>query len=175
MVDVVKLRGEAYWARVQEDNFDSYNGLDFYKITVALDDPSWDKYNKSGFLLVPKGVSKDEEDKLGVTFRRNVEPKLFKDKKTGKITEFGGGAPKVLDENDEPYEGLIGNGSIVEVTVAKFPVKMRKGYGHRLEKVKILELVNYEPPVEDEEEEDEPPFKPEPKSTSGARRGKTPF
>ena len=167
----IKIRGKAFWARVQEDNFDSYNGLDFYKITVVPDDASWDRFRKAQFLLTPKAVGDDNEE--GITFRRNVEPKLFKNKTTGKIEELGGGPPKVVDDNDEPYDGLIGNGSIVEVTVAAFDLKMRKGRGHRLEKVKILDLVQYEPPVEDEEEDE--PEEEKPASKPSGKRSRTPF
>ena len=162
----IKMRGKAYWARVQEDNFDSYNGLDFYKITLVPDDESWDKFRKAQFLLTPKTVGDNDED--GVTFRRTVEPKMYKDKKTGKIQELGGGAPIVLDEEGDPFDGLIGNGSEVIVTVAALDLKARKGRGHRLEKVQIIDLIPYEQTPK--EEEDEPVVEQKP-----ASKRRTPF
>jgi hypothetical protein len=152
----MKLTGKAYWARVQEGNFDEFGGREFYKITVALDDASWVKFNKSGLGLQPKAVSKDDPDIIGVTFRRDVEPKTGKDKR-GKTWSIGGGAPKVTLDGEE-FDGLIGNGSEVEVVVETYDTKIKKK-GHRLEKVNIIDLVKYEAPDDDDDDDDEPPVR----------------
>lgn len=151
------LRGKSYWARVYEGNHDEYGGKEFYKITVALDDESWAKYNKSGMTLKAKPVSQSDEDApLGVTFRRDKEPRVFKDKKTGEYVEFGGGAPDVLDANGKPIDDLIGNESDVEVLVSVYKTKtVPPKTGHRLEKIKVLNLVPYDVFREDNFDDEE--------------------
>lgn len=155
----MKLRGTAYWAKVQEGNYDEFGGREFYKITVALDDASWVKFNKSGLGLQPKAVSKDEEDTLGVTFRRDVEAKTGIGK-NGKKWTIGGGAPKVTMDGEE-FDGLIGNGSEVEVVVDVYDAKKIRKKGHRLDEVRILDLVKYEAPEDDDDdyEEEEKPVR----------------
>lgn len=153
-----KLRGKAFWARVYEGNHDEYGGKEFYKITVALDDESWVKFNKTGSGLKPKAVASDD-DTLGITFRRDVKGKSGV--KNGKKWEILGGPPQVVDEDGDEMTDLIGNGSEVEVAVDFYKVKngpMKGKKGHRLEGVKVLELVHYEAPDDDEDEDDDVPF-----------------
>lgn len=141
------FEGEAYWSKVYEGHADEYNGEEFYKITVALTDESWAIFNKSGLKLKAKPVSKEEPNKLGIQFKRNVEPKVFKDK-TGGYTEIGGGAPSVVDANGHVMtaDQLIGNTSKVQVKVMAYrPKKNPSMVGHRLEAIKVLKLVPYEP------------------------------
>lgn len=145
----VKLSGKAFWARVYEGNHDEYGGKEFYKITVALDDESWARFNKSKMKLKPKEVSSDD-DTLGITFRRYVHAKTGVDKK-GKAWTLGGGPPIVIDADGDDFDELIGNGSTVEVLVETYQSKM--GTGHRLEAVKVLDHITYEAPDDDDEEE----------------------
>lgn len=158
----IVFQGEAYWARVYEGNHDEFGGKEFYKITVALNDESWAKYNKSGLKLQPKPVSSDD-DTPGITFRRDLHAKTgtYKDKEYS----IGGGAPRVVDKDKQEFSELIGNGSVVEVLVnvydiTKGPMKGKKG--HRLEAIKVLEHIPYESMdfVDDpeEDEDDEAPF-----------------
>lgn len=156
-----KLKGKAFWARVYEGNHDEYGGKEFYKITVALDDESWVKFNKTGSGLKPKAVSSDD-DTLGITFRRDVKGKSGI--KNGKKWEIPGGPPQVVDADGDEMTDLIGNESLVEVAVDFYKVKngpMKGKKGHRLEGVKVLELVHYEAPDEDDESEDDVPFETE--------------
>ena len=168
MAKTFKFKGEAFWARVYEGNHDEYGGKEFYKITVALDDESWAKFSKSELKLKPKEVSQDDDTK-GITFRRDVHPKTGVDKK-GKAWTLGGGPPKVTDADGDEFDSLIGNGSVVEVTVERYPSKIGK-WGHRLEAVKVLEHVRYEAPDEDEEQEEQP----EPKQESKKAKKDLPF
>lgn len=141
----IVLRGKAYWARVYEGNHDEFGGKEFYKITVALDPESWSKYNQSGLGLKPKAVSSDDTTP-GVTFRRDLQSKSGKDK-NGKEWTLGGGAPRVVNSENEKFEELIGNGSIVDVLVNIYQVSsgpMKGKKGHRLEAVKIIEHIPYE-------------------------------
>lgn len=169
MAKTYKFRGKAFWARVYEGNHDEFGGKEFYKITVALDDESWALFNKSGLKLKPKEVSSDD-DTLGITFRRDVHAKTGVDKK-GKPWSLGGGAPRVVDVDGDEFDDLIGNGSVVEVLVERYPSKIGK-WGHRLEAVKVIDHVQYEAPDDDEDEEDEveeEPVKEEPKKKAGKK------
>lgn len=149
----IVFTGKAYWARVYEGNHDEYGGKEFYKVTIAFDDESWMKFNKSGMTLKVKPVEEDGED--GVTFKRDVHPKTGKDKK-GKAYSLGGGTPRVVDADGDEFTDLIGNGSEVEVlvnvyTVSNGPLKGKKG--HRLEAIKIINHVQYEPSEDDDDDE----------------------
>lgn len=169
----VVFSGKAHWARVYEGNHDEFNGKEFYKITVELDDESWSKFNQSGLSLKPKPVASDSEE-LGVTFKRDLEAKTGIDAK-GKKWTLGGGPPRVKDADGEVINDLIGNGSTVEVlinvyTVGAGPMKGKKG--HRLEAVKVLNLIKYEPPGDDDDEaevEEETPVEEPKKSTSKSK------
>lgn len=144
------LTGKAYWARVYEGNHDEFGGKEFYKITVALDNESWSKYSTSGLGLKPKAVSTDDET-LGITFRRDVHAKSGVGK-NGKPWSLGGGPPLVINEDGDEMTDLIGNGSLVQVKIDTYKVAngpMKGKSGHRLEAVKVLELVSYEPPEDD--------------------------
>jgi hypothetical protein len=147
------LTGKAYWARVYEGNHDEFGGKEFYKITVALDNESWSKYSTSGLGLKPKAIS-SEDDTLGITFRRDVHAKSGVGK-NGKPWSLGGGPPLVINEDGNEMDDLIGNGSVVQVKIDTYKVAngpMKGKSGHRLEAVKVLELVSYEPPEDDGDE-----------------------
>lgn len=148
----IVFSGKAYYAMVYEGNHDEYGGKEFYKITVGLDGPSWAKFNKSGLSLKVRQIDDDDV----VTFKRDLVAKTGTTKK-GKKFSLGGGAPRVVDADGEEFDKLIGNGSDVEVLVevyevASGPLKGKKG--HRLEAVKVINHIPYEP-NDDEDEETE--------------------
>lgn len=165
------IRGRAYWARVYEGNADEFGGKEFYKITVIPDGESWAKFAQSGLTLKTKPMGDNDED--SITFRRDVHPKTG----TGKDGPWsiGGGAPRVVNAQGETITDLIGNESQVEVLVEVYeipggPLKGKKG--HRLEAVKVLELVKYESPVEFEDsKEDEEPVVDTPVSKKNTPKG----
>ncbi len=166
----IVLRGKAYWARVFEDNPDEYGEKTFYKISLAPDDESVMKFNKSGMSLKYRELTSEEPDVMGYTFRRDVEGKTFKDKKTGKEKTLGGGAPRVVDADGKKWDEniLIGNGSVVEVLVSTYQTKTKPvKTGHRLEAVKVLDLVQYEAPDDESDEEEEEAPQKETKSSKG--------
>jgi len=156
----VRFSGVFYWAKVYEGNHDEYDDKQFYKITVDLDDESWAKFSKLGTKLKKRPVTSDEDAPDGITFRRDLEPKIVTDKKTGKKKGLGGGAPKVFDKDGDLMtpDQMIANGSEGEITVEfyKTAYKGRTIVGHRLEEVHVTKYIPYEPDSFDEEfEEDE--------------------
>lgn len=126
------FEGECEWAKVHEAQKDKkYNR---YSINVFLDDPSWERFEESGMQI------KTRENKDGrkfVQFHRQHE-KLIK----GELADFG--PPQVFSKGTEPDERLeaeIGNGSHVTVKVVVYD--SIKGKGHRLEAVRVNDLVEY--------------------------------
>jgi hypothetical protein len=148
----VVLRGKLYWARVYEGNHDEYSGAEFYKITLIPDDESWVKFSKTGSNLQPKPVS-STDDRKALTFRRDVNGKELIDKKTGKKVILGGGPPRVVLEDGTVLDSdtLIGNESDGEVLVEFYSSKKTKRVGHRLEAVRVTNLVKYDPFSEDDD------------------------
>ena len=123
----VYFKGKAKWAKVfKPDQKYDYYGLDFYP-----DDP--EAFKQSGIQLQ---VNKDKED--GTTFfkvkRRPTQ--LIK----GELVQFG--APHVFDDKNQPTQAAIGNGSEVTVKIALYD--SQKGVGHRLESIRVENLVEYE-------------------------------
>ena len=121
------LRGICKWAMVH--SIDEKYGN--YKINVYLDDESKERYVKSGLQMTPK----TDEDGEFVVFRRAAS-KVIK----GETVNFG--KPKVLNVDNEVTNDLIGNGSKVTIKVLAFDTM--NGIGHRLDAVKIDNLVPYE-------------------------------
>ena len=88
------------------------------------------------------------DDELGrgkkVTFVRKFE--------TGR--DWDSGVPIVLKEDntrwDYDVDGPIGNGSLVEVTLAVYDIKKYGNTGTRLERVKVIEHKKYDPDEDDE-------------------------
>lgn len=118
----VKFTGKCEWAQLQKPD----PKYDNYKITVYLDGANLDKFKKTGLQLEPKTT----EQGVCVTFRRPSK-KLIK----SELVEFG--PPKLSGDEGK----LVGNGSTVEVDVVVYDTI--KGKGHRLEAVKVLNLVEY--------------------------------
>mgnify|MGYP002260426711 FL=1 len=138
----VKLSGIAEWAKVFEQNRDhkGYEGAyeDFdgaCTIDLIIDD---DNLN---LLQASRSMKKGSPDKEGrgtkVTFVRKFD--------TGR--DWDSGPPVVLKSDDTPWnleaDGLIGNGSKVEVHLAVYDTKRRDIVGTRLDKIKVLDLVKY--------------------------------
>ncbi len=75
------------------------------------------------------------------------------------VDEEGNQVRQYQDVNKKPTRVgdpfLIGNGSLVELNVCVFDTKTR-GKGHRLEGLRILDLIEYKPPTEAPVEEEKP-------------------
>ena len=139
------LTGPVKWARVSEFNRDmdgyecSFRGFDgAHTLEVGQDMGDFQSLKAAGF----SGQPKMHEEGIYVKLKRKH------------TDQYGGGAPVVVDADGKPWDteemGLIGNGSIVEVDIELYPTRMANG--SRLKKVKVIDLVKYERP-----EEDQPP------------------
>lgn len=114
--------GKVKWAQVLKPNkFDKYS-LQFY--------PSEEDRRAIKATGTRVGI-KEDEDGFFYTFRRDPTSK------------FSGGAPTVTGNNGK----LIGNGSVCEIELEIYDFKndFGEGKGTRLNSVKVLELVEYNP------------------------------
>jgi hypothetical protein len=121
------LSGRAKWAKLFKPD-EKYGN---YQLNLYLDKDSEATFDSIGLQLTKK---KDDEGTY-VTFRR-APKKLIK----GELVDFG--PPKVIDRDNQPLDKLVGNGSEVTIKVAAF--ETAKGLGHRLDTVRVENLVEYE-------------------------------
>jgi hypothetical protein len=119
--------GIAKWAMLKSVDPEYKN----YKIVLYPDDSSWEKFAEAKLQLVPK----EDADGKYINLRR-PETKDIK----GKIVNFG--PPEVIDANGKPVDQLVGNGSTVTCKVTVYDT--RRGKGHRLEAVRVDNLIPYE-------------------------------
>ena len=142
--------GEAVWSKVYEGQVDPKYG--HWSIGVVLDPESQINYAKSGITA----KYRDHEGKKFILFRRDKQ-KLINNKieefKPVPVTQWDG-------SSDIPFDKSIGNGSKVAIRVAVYDT--RKGPGHRLEAVRVLEWKEYKKP----EPTTEQPVTREPADTS---------
>ena len=157
----VKLTGLGYWAKVFEDNRDLTGYEDALKdvggqttIDMDLDDDNLALLRKSKSMK--RGTESPDNDGLTrVKFTRKWEHKI----QTKKGVMDLGGEPVVVKADgtkwDYDEDGPIGNGSTVEVTLSVYDTSRKAIVGTRLDKVKVIEHVPYEP-AEDAEDEASP-------------------
>lgn len=144
MTEFIKLTGKANFAKVYPENRDmegfegAYVDCDgAYTIDIELDDISLEKLKNSGSKV--KG-----SDKGYHRFKR----KHAVYNKDGDVIEDFSGPPQVVGEDGQEltHETMIGNGSVVEVAITVTPDKKKPSIVYtRLEGVKVLELVEYNP------------------------------
>lgn len=141
----VKLQGKANWAKVFEENRDMVGYEDAYRscegaytIQVELDRENFEKLASTGAAKASKAKAREVE-KLGtveIKFQRKHKDRF----------EWASGAPKVMKADGTEWsfadDGLIGNGSMVEVDVSVYTTS--KATGTRLESVTVLDLVEYD-------------------------------
>ena len=157
----VKLTGLAYWSKVFSANRDLTGYEDALKdvggqttIDMDLDDDNMALLRKSKSMK--RGTDSPDNDGLTrVKFTRKWEHKI----QTKKGVMDLGGEPVVVKADgtkwDYDEDGPIGNGSTVEVTLSVYDTSRKTIVGTRLDKVKVIEHVPYEPA--DDVEEDEAP------------------
>tara|TARA_B110000211_G_scaffold201258_1_gene232720 strand:+ start:4289 stop:4822 length:534 start_codon:yes stop_codon:yes gene_type:complete len=139
---IVKLTGIAEWAKVFEDNRDmqGYDGV--YEscngactIDVILDEDNLMKLKASR--SIKKGKPDPEGRGHTVRFVRKFDGGQPRNS----------GAPVVLKSDgtvwDYNEDGTIGNGSTVEVTLSVYDTRMANIVGTRLDKVKVIDYVEY--------------------------------
>lgn len=125
--------GKAKWAKVQKPD----EKYDNYQVTLYMDDENFQKFKESKLKL---SIKEDENSDRFVVFKR-------KSKQNFGEGDEDMGPPKVFIgtvEDYQPFTGLIGNGSDVTLRVSVYDT--RNGKGHRLEKVLVTNLVEYNPP-----------------------------
>jgi hypothetical protein len=103
-----------------------------YTVGVELDAASHTELANSGTTLKPRTW----EGHTFVTFRRPKQ-KVIKDQ----LVQFG--PPVVIDANGQPMTKMVGKGSKVTIKVVVYD--SMKGKGHRLDTVRVDELVEYVP------------------------------
>lgn len=156
----VTTKGAIEWAKIFEENRDM-NGFEgqyedsegAYVLTQVLNKDEFEKLKKAGTMKKP--IQKRLMDgEIAIKFERRH---LVKDK-SGKEIPQAGGAPKVVGPDgkrwDVETQGLIGNGTIAEVTnlITTFPGQDGKTVSRTsLTKIKIVEHIPY---VREEEGED---------------------
>jgi hypothetical protein len=127
---------------------------DNYTIDLYPDDAGIETIKEAGLGIEPR----IKDDRTFYKFRR-PDTKMIK----GELVKFG--PPKVVkatgEEKDgipvtEPFDGLIGNGSKVTIKVATYDAG--KFRGHRLEGVRVDDLVVYNPDGATREPTEEYPF-----------------
>lgn len=119
------LSGLAMWAKLNEKNRDFYDENDThgsYRLSLIIDPSETEKYESLGV--------KVKTDKEGNTFVDLKRPHAmdYNDKETGEKKIWELGPPEVVDENLDPFDGLIGNKSPVnvEVEVRRYGPKLKK-------------------------------------------------
>jgi hypothetical protein len=120
--------GTAKWTGKKLNKFDKYT-TDLY-----LDDASLAIFKTSGIRVSPK------TDQDGETFYKLSRSKELT-KKDGETIDLG--PPEFLNADGSEFTGLIGNGSKVTVKVAVYDTGA--GKGHRVEAIRIDNLVEYKP------------------------------
>lgn len=122
------FEGTCKWAKVRKpDDYDNFS-IDLYPTTETME------LFKGSNIAV--GVRTDDDSEEFLRFKRPISKMINE-------AEVTFGPPLVTDANGDTLEGLIGNGSKVIVKVAEFgPYGGR--YGHRLEEVRVMDLVVYE-------------------------------
>lgn len=146
---IFKFKGIAMWAKVHNPDAK----YERYCVDAFLTDKSWELFKKSRLQLERKeGKYTDAAgvEAVGeyVRFGRPIQ-KLF-----GKeLVEFG---PVVVkNAQGQKIDDLVGNGSDCEFTVTVFDT--RKGKGHRLDELKVLNLVEYNKVIGEDDLPEEAP------------------
>lgn len=152
------LKGSVKWAKIYEP--DEFSGVKRWMLNFyPADGAEWEKFQKMGTEL----QTKDDEDGKYVVFRRPVN-KVIGDNFVMFSPPEISGAVEVKYVNDEGVSVRsynkgdkvtvtrigdpvpIGNGSVVLVNLAVYDVKVagNASRGHRLENIKVLDLVEFE-------------------------------
>ena len=146
-----KFKGKGAWFFSLFET-DEFGDKEFWKLSFYVDKATKKAIKDTG----SKAQAKDDDgDRSGVegeyfTFRRNTEMK-----KRGKTVKLE--APQVFSPEGDLYEEYpqgLGNGSTCEIEIEVYDAG-KFGKGTRLNKVKILDIVEYVAPEEVDEPDDE--------------------
>jgi len=164
----VKLTGISQWAKVFSQNRDmtgfkpTPDAIGSYEdcngactIDLIMDDDNYKILQASKSMKV--GTDDDEGRGKKVTFVRKFD--------TG--YDWSSGAPLVVKSDggiwDFDVDGNIGNGSTVEVYLTVYDIKKYGNTGTRLEKVRVIDHVEY---IQPQDDGDVPPSSKKPSSKS---------
>ena len=144
----VVLTGIGEWAKVFEDNRDmkgfegaweEFNGA--CTIDMILDDENMQILRNS------KSMKKGTPDPEG----RGTRVRLIRKFETGR--DWDSGAPVVTKSDGSKWnyeeDGTIGNGSTVQVTLSVYDTSRKGIVGTRLDRIKVINHVEYQPEDED--------------------------
>ena len=122
------VKGKAYWASVQQPNT-TYEPE--WAIDILVDDNNRAAFEADGVPI----KNKDDERGDFVHIRQRVA------RRDGTQND----APAVVDAQKQPFTGLIGNGSVVNVMYTPFAWEMngKSGVSPLLKKVQVVDLVEY--------------------------------
>ena len=145
----VVLTGIGEWAKVFEDNRDmkgfegaweEFNGA--CTIDMILDDENMQILRNS------KSMKKGTPDPEG----RGTRVRLIRKFETGR--DWDSGAPVVTKSDGSKWnyeeDGTIGNGSTVQVTLSVYDTSRKGIVGTRLDRIKVINHVEYQPEDADE-------------------------
>ena len=152
----VVLTGIGEWAKVFEDNRDmkgfegaweEFNGA--CTIDMILDDENMQILRNS------KSMKKGTPDPEG----RGTKVRLIRKFETGR--DWDSGAPVVTKSDGSKWnyeeDGTIGNGSTVQVTLSVYDTSRKGIVGTRLDRIKVINHVEYQPEDADEVAPPPPP------------------
>lgn len=156
----VVTTGPIEWAKIFENNREmtGYEGVyeaceGAYTVVQVLDKPEFEKLKKAGSQKKPNQKRLMDDGQLAIKFER----KHLVKKGDGTAIPQAGGAPKVVNKDgklwDVEVDGLIGNGTVAEITnlITTFAGQDGKPISRTsLVKVKILDLIPYVRPSEEE-------------------------
>ena len=145
----VVLTGIGEWAKVFEDNRDmkgfegaweEFNGA--CTIDMILDDENMQILRNS------KSMKKGTPDPEG----RGTRVRLIRKFETGRDWDRGAPVGTKAEGSKWNYEedGTIGNGSTVQVTLSVYDTSRKGIVGTRLDRIKVINHVEYQPEDEDE-------------------------
>lgn len=162
----LKFRGKAVYAKPYVP--DEYNGAQTWKVGMTVTKEMFNEIRESGCQVkkrLAEEVPNIDENTPYVVFTRPTEKEFsdgvtyftppciynsdnelivwYENEDGELVRQFKGKQPERMGE---PL--IIGNGSDIEVTVAVYPAGSF-GHGHRFESIKILDLIEWIPP-EDE-------------------------
>jgi hypothetical protein len=151
------LKGTIKWAKVYEP--DSFAGAENWALCFyPYDGAEWEKFQKTGLQLKvkddPDGVS-GKFFKLRRPTKKLIRDDLvmfsppeitgvvnvsYQDPDGNKIRQYNKGEKVTVNRIGDPVE--LGNGTLVIVNLSYYDTA--KGKGHRLENIKVLDLVEYQ-------------------------------
>jgi len=136
-------------------------GASKFKASIWLDEENLNKYNKSGIQVSVKTdeigpyvtLSRDDTKMIKKTLVYFTPP-YIKNKDTSYRVSYVDEDNNIVRQYQNPQDKdkiqrigdpfLIGNGSLLELNICIFDTQT-KGKGHRLEGVRILDLIEYKP------------------------------